>query len=647
MFDAQAAVRTPVTHLAPKAQSVPDLFLRRVAASNDRKAFQYKRDGRWIDVSWGEFGRTAQALAQALIDHEISPGDKITILGSTRPEWCYCDLAGMLAGAVTVGAYPSLAPPQLQYLLDHSDTKICFVESAAELEKVIAVWDDLPKLQLAVVWDPDTLQDAHRNDARIFELQNWLNTRPDEDRIRERVGAINPDDTAILVYTSGTTGPPKGAMISHTNILTILGDAKNLTPFDADDISLSFLPMAHVAERIMAFYGRIDSGIATAYASSIPAVLEELQEVRPTIFGSVPRIYEKAYGRIMGEVDKAPARRQKIFRWAERVGREAVHRWQRGEPLPLGLKLQYRLASKLVFSKIRAAFGGRVRFSVTGAAPIAYEILVFFWAAGIPIYEVYGMTEATVVTHGNRPGAVKLGTVGKPLAFIEDKIADDGEVLVRGRTVFQGYYKNDEATRESIHDGWLHTGDIGRKDEDGFLRILDRKKHIIITAGGKNLTPANIENEIKNEDALISQVHVHGDRRPYLIAMLTIHPNEAIEWAMEQGLVEDRAQAEALLKELTANPLARPPELAPLLEKVANHPRVRERFVAAVERANQRLAKVETIKRIYVLPRDFSLEEHEVTPTLKVKRKEIERKFAEQFDRVYADEAFGIPVEVQ
>jgi long-chain acyl-CoA synthetase len=432
-------------------------------------------------------------------------------------------------------------------------------------------------------------------------------------------------------------------MISHANIMTIMRDQDEALKVYEDDTSLSFLPMAHVAERVLAFYGRINTGMSTYFASSIAKVLEEVTEVRPTVFGSVPRIFEKAYAKIMSTVDQAPPMKQRIFRWAESVGREAVQLWQAGKPIPFGLKLKFRIADKLVFSKLRAVFGGRVRYFVTGAAPIAPDILEFFWAAGFPIFEVYGMTESTVITHANALGAVKLGSVGRSLDVVEDRIAGDGEILIKSDLVFQGYYKNPEATAETIVDGWLHTGDIGRKDDDGFLYIMDRKKHIIITAGGKNLTPANIENELKASDPLISQAHAHGDKRRYLVALVTIGAGEAVDWARQQGLI-DGPTADKHNRALSENPLARSRELEALMREVAQNPDVEKRVVAAVKRANESLARVETIKKIHILDREFSVQEDELTPTLKMKRKNIETKFAETFDRLYDDEAFGLVV---
>ena len=323
-----------------------------------------------------------------------------------------------------------------------------------------------------------------------------------------------------------------------------------------------------------------------------------------------------------------------------------VRDWQRGEESPLHVKVQYEIANRVVFSRLREAFGGRVKQFITGAAPIPKPILEFFWGAGIPIYEVYGMTEATVITHANAPGAVRLGSVGRALPFIEDKIAEDGEILLRGKTVFKGYYKDPEATAAILDaDGWLHSGDVGRKDAEGFVFILDRKKHIIITSGGKNITPSNLENAVKAQDSLISSVHAHGDKRSYCSALVTVHPMEAIEWAKEKGIVGDPEKAEAMRLELMSNPLARPPGLDALMARVTSEPELRERIVAAVRRANRELSRVEAIKRIHILERDFSLEEDEITPTLKLKRKNIEKKFADVFDRLHTDDAFGITVE--
>ncbi len=643
MFDTPPAEGNPAEYIARRSRTVGDMFIKRVERDGDRPAFHFKAGADWEPVSWNTFADRASAIATYLLGLGLQIQDKVCIVGGTSPTWCYCDLGGLLAGAVTLGAYPTLTPKQLAYILDHADAKVAFVEGIEEVNKILARRDELTKLEKVVVWNTTGVES-------LMEVHNWLvpfdrvlQTPVDHSAIVTRVAQVDPNSTAIIVYTSGTTGPPKGAMISHENILSIMRHQDEAFSIAEGDVGLSFLPMAHVAERILAFYGRINTGMGTYFASSIAKVLEEIAEVRPTIFGSVPRIFEKAYAKIMSTVEHASPTRQRIFRWAERIGREAVQHWQAGKPIPWGLRLKHRLADRLVFSKLRAVFGGRVRYFITGAAPIAPEILEFFWAAGFPIYEMYGMTESTVITHANVPGHVKLGSVGRALSIVEDRIASDGEILIRGDIVFQGYYKSPEATAETIIDGWLYTGDIGKKDEDGCVHILDRKKHIIITAGGKNITPANIENELKASDAMISQAHAHGDKRKYLVALVTVGAAEAVEWARQQKLIDGDA-AEKHIRDLSDNPLGRSAELQALLAEVSRNPDVQQRIVSSVKRANEGLSRVETIKKICVLDREFSVIEDELTPTLKLKRKNIETKFAETFDQLYDDDAFGLVV---
>jgi long-chain acyl-CoA synthetase len=643
MFDTQTTIGPPAEYIARRSASLGDMFLKRVERDGGKPAFFFKEGEEWKSVDWDAFCGQASAIASYLLGLGLQNQDKVCMVGSTGPAWCYCDIGGQLAGAVTLGAYPTLTPKQLGYILDHADTKVAFVEGIDEVNKILARRDELMQLEKVVVWNTsglDSLMDAH---DWLVPFETVLQTPTDREAIEARVASVDPSSTAIIVYTSGTTGPPKGAMITHDNILAVMRNQDEAFSINEGDVGLSFLPMAHVAERVLAFYGRINTGMSTYFASSIAKVLEEVVEVKPTIFGSVPRIFEKAYAKIMSTVEQAPPTRQRIFRWAERVGREAVQHWQADKPIPFGLKLKYGLADRLVFSKLRAVFGGRVRYFITGAAPIAPEILEFFWAAGFPIFEMYGMTESTVITHANVPGHVKLGSVGHALSIVEDRIADDGEILIRSPVVFQGYYKNPEATAETVIDGWLHTGDIGKKDEDGCVRILDRKKHIIITAGGKNLTPANIENELKASDPMISQAHAHGDKRKYLVALITVGAPEAVEWARQHGTIDDDA-ANKHIKELMDNPLGRSAELKVLLERVARDSEVQKRIVASVKRANEGLSRVETIKKVQILDREFSVEEDELTPTLKLKRKNIEAKFSETFDRLYDDEGFGFVV---
>jgi long-chain acyl-CoA synthetase len=626
-----------VQTVADKAVTLPDMFVRRVAMSPGRTAFKHKVGTAWRSITWREFGRRARAIATWLMHRGIQAGDKVAIVGRTCHEWIECDLGGQLAGAVTVGAYPTLTRDQLQYVIAHCDARVVFVDGEAERANIDAVRDRCPALEHVVVWDRAAVTGG------AIALEDVLATLPDEPELEARAEEVEPAGCAVIVYTSGTTGPPKGAMISHANILAVLREKLNLEQ-SVDDETMSFLPLAHVAERILGTYSRTNHGAVTVFATSVATLLDEVKEVRPTLFGSVPRIFEKAYDRIQAAVEGAPPVRQRLFRWAEGVGLRAVDRWQRGERIGRRLRLQYAIADRLVFRRVRDAFGGRVRWYITGAAPIPDRVLRFFWAAGFPVFEAYGMTEATVITHLNVPGRTRLGSVGQPLSYCEQRLAEDGEILVRGPCVFMGYYKDEEATRATVDvDGWLHTGDVGRIDDEGFLSIVDRKKHIIITAGGKNLTPANIENAIKAEDPLISHVHAHGDRRPYVTALVTLSPLEAIEWGVAQGRVP-ASEAEALRAALMANPFARPAPLTTLLADVSSAQEVRSRIRDAVRRGNDRLSRVEQVKRVAVLERELSVEEEELTPTMKVRRKEVETKFASTFARLYEDPGFGLEI---
>lgn len=623
-----------------KVRNIPELFIKRVNISYGKLAYRYKtQQGVWRDVSWGEFKKYVDSLTTFLIKNGVSKGDKISILSDTRPEWCIADMAILSSGATTVGLYPTLSSSQIEYILNHSDSKMLFVENKEKLEKFLPI-SGKTQIRKVIIFDPSGLSD----NQDVLPLSKIIEKfQPDQDEIEKRISAINQDDIAVLVYTSGTTGNPKAAMISHGNIISFLSsfdDFANTLELSEDDISYHFLPMAHVAEHIAGFFGRINLGLPAAYATSIKAVVDEIREVKPTVFGAVPRIFEKAYARIREEVAKQPERRQKIFRWAEKVGREYVRYMNEKKPIPLSLKLKYALAYNLVLKRIREAFGGRVKYFITGAAPIPYEILEFMWACKLYIYEVYGLTEATVITHANTPVEFKLGTVGKPIKSVESKLAEDGEILIKGPTVFKGYYKDEKATKEAIdEEGWLHTGDIGELDKDGFLKIKDRKKHIIITSGGKNITPAEIENKVKAMDIIISQVHVHGDRRPYIVALITLNPSEALEFAIKEKILNDDEikKARSVLEELQEKPLSRPQGLDELMSKIVKNEKVYERVSKAVQKANSELSRVENIRKFRILERDFYIEEGEITPTLKVRRKTIEEKYKHIFDQMYRD----------
>lgn len=634
--------------IANQARTVGDVLLRRAEATPDRPSLFAKTGGVWAPISWAGAAERARSVARGLLDLGVEIGERVAILGPTQPLWNDFDFGAHFVGAVSVGIYPMQAADQVRYLLEHSESRVVFVSGEDELATVLEAAQGLESLRAIVPWETELFERFQASEPRLRPVDDFLGEPLAEDDLAARQAAIDPESTAILIYTSGTTGPPKAAMISHSNILALLRRGSEAFPFYEDDLLLSFLPMAHATERVLSFYLRVSNGVAAAYASSIGAVLQELGETRPTIFGSVPRIFEKVYGRVQGEMEKKPALVRSIFRWALGVGKVRTARllagdFDSGAP-QRGETLRERLAHRLVFRKIHAAFGGRVRAFITGAAPISRDILEFLWAVGLPIYEAYGMTEATVVTHINRPGGARLGSVGRPIPPMEHRIAEDGEILLRGPLVFQGYFKNEAASRETLEGGWLHTGDIGEIDADDFLRITDRKKHLIITAGGKNVAPANIERAIKEESPLISQVHAHGDRRAYISALIAPSPLETLDWGVRHDLLPS-AEYAALEKELLANPSARTDALNTAMARIVADRRFQKLFIEPVRRGNRNLARVERVRRFFLLDRDFSQETGELTPTLKVKRSEVEKKFADLFDQVYDDPDFALEAE--
>lgn len=631
--------RAPTRPLAGEARTLGDLFRRRVAAHPDRPAHFDKRGGQWHPTSWQRWFDQAARAAGGFERLGVEPGDRVAISGPTRPEWAIHEVGAQLIGAVSLGIYPKQSVAQVRYLLEHSGAALITVAEASELDTVLAAAEGLDTLRAIVAWDPALLDG--RDDPRLHGPDVLTGAPLDDAAIDARLDARDPDDPAIFVYTSGTTGPPKCAMITHRNILWLLHATADHFQFNTDDVGLSFLPMAHVAERVLAFYGRINHGFSTAYATSFSTVLPELGEVRPTIFGSVPRIFEKAYGKVYAELDRKPPIVRRLFAWADGVGQRRAARQLAGESVPLGLRMQHAVADTLVLSKVREALGGRVRLCLTGAAPTPLNVLSFFWGAGVPIYEVYGQTEATVISHGNIEGQTRLGTVGQLIPGLEQRVADDGELLIKGPSVFAGYFRDPEATARAVRDGWLHTGDIVEVDGDGYVRITDRKKHIIITAGGKNLTPANIEGAIKAADPIIGHVFAYADRRPYVCALVVPGPLETLAYGQTRGLVE-RAEVEARSNELVADPAHRTDALTAAVAPVIAQPAFVERIRAAVAAGNTGLSNAERVRRFVILDRDFSQGGGELTPTMKVRRKAVAEKYADVIERIYDEDGYAL-----
>jgi long-chain acyl-CoA synthetase len=587
-----------------KSVTLADLLALSAKLYGSAPAVRFKQGDKWVDRSFDQVLETVRSLSLGLIDLGVNKGDKVSILANTRVEWTYFDFAALSAGAVVVPVYQTNSPEECQYVLENSDAKIVVVEDEEQMEKIRAVRDQLPLLEQVIRMtgsseDAISLEDlATRGDSR--DAAEW----------EARWRSVTSADICTFIYTSGTTGPPKGCVISHGNYRAMLDMVNEASVVESEDLTYLYLPLAHSFALLIQF-GCFDLGATLAYWERDPQkILSNLAELKPTYFPSVPRIFEKIYTAASSGVEKEGGLKKAIFNWSIETGKRMRDAERAGRRPSFLLRKSYKFADKQVLSKIRGLFGGNVRLAVSGAAPISPEILRFFDAAGVLVLEGWGMTETSTAATISSPDHFKVGTIGRPFPGCDVKIADDGEILVKGPNVFQGYYKNEEATREAIVDGWLHTGDIGEMDPDGFIKITGRKKDIIITAGGKNITPANLENEIK-QHPLVSQCVVVGDRKPYLVALVTLDPEDAVAYATEHGLPEDPAQ------------LAKNPEIQKAIED----------HVATI---NEKFARVEQVKKVAILPRDLSQETGELTPTLKVKRAVVASKHEQEIEKLYA-----------
>jgi long-chain acyl-CoA synthetase len=595
------------------ADTLAGMFWSRVEASGAMPAQQFKHGAEWLTLSWREVGEIVREVALGLIALGRDKGDAVGLLSTSRAEWVQADFAILSAGCVTVPIYPSYPPDLIAYVVNDSGAKTLIVEDPLQLAKVLEARNGIQDLEQIIVMtgygtpEPpkivmtwDVLRRLGRDHAEVHGST-----------LAERVATTQPEDIATLVYTSGTTGPPKGVVQTHGNHMAALNSSKQTTPIEARWVHLLFLPLAHSFGRLEAFSG-VHRNLTTAFAESFDKLGENLREVRPHFIFSVPRVFEKVYGRILAGVEAGSPAKRRIFHWALGVGREISRLQQRGKPIPTILEFKRRLAHKLVFSKLQAALGGRLQWAVSGGAPLAREIAEFFHAAGILILEGYGLTETCPAATFNRPDNYRFGSVGQALAGVELKIAPDGEILIRGANVAtRGYYKQPEATAEVFEpSGWFHSGDIGRLDDDGFLYITDRKKDLIVTAGGMNIAPQNIENLLK-VDPFISQAMVYGDRRPYPVALITVNPDELSKFARHHGI------------------LATDPAV------LAKHPTVVQRVARTVEEKNTQLQSYAKVKKFSVLAADFTQEGGELTPTLKVKRKVVAEKYRAALDELY------------
>ncbi|MBI1968204.1 MAG: long-chain fatty acid--CoA ligase [Gemmatimonadetes bacterium] len=573
-------------------------------------AFRYKTDGVWKSITHREAADRVKHLSLGLRELGIQPGDRVSILSENRPEWAFADYACLCARAADVPIYPTLPAKQGEYILRDSGAVAVFCSTDVQLAKVLEVRGNLPALRHVIVFDAAAKRDGALSLDEVEAKGRAAAAK--YPRFKDEALEVKPEQLATLIYTSGTTGDPKGVMLTHNNIWSNVQAALQVIPISSEDEALSMLPLSHIFER-MVDYTLFQAGVVIAYAESFETVAANLLELQPTVVLSVPRLYEKVYARVLENALSGSAVKKKIFFWAKKVGDEwATHRLA-GLPVPGGLALQHKIADRLVFAKLRARTGGRVKFFVSGGAPLSPEIAKFFFGAGLPVAEGYGLTETSPVISLNPLERIKIGSVGKPAPGVSVKIAPDGEILARGPGIMQGYYNKPEATREAIEpDGWFHTGDIGELDADGYLKITDRKKDLIVTAAGKNIAPQPIENMVKT-NKFVSNAVMLGDKRKFPI-MLVVPNHDALEvWAKERNLSYGSRAALIALADAQAK---------------------MEREVMGNLRD---LAKFEMPKKVVLLEHDFTIESGELTPTLKVKRRAVEKRYKDLIDRAYAE----------
>jgi long-chain acyl-CoA synthetase len=564
-------------------------------------------DGTWRQVSWRQYADEVRQAAKALIALGLEPGQPVAVLGFNRPEWVIFDVAAMAAGGAPAGIYTTSSPDEVAYVLNHSEAPVVLVENEHQWKKIEARRDALTHLRHVVAMKGAPIIE----DKLVLSWDEFMAkaAEVDDAALEQRLEALEPGGLATLIYTSGTTGPPKAVMLSHDNLTWTAGQAIPAIGIGPTDRILSYLPLSHIAEQQFTIAAPALSGAQVFYAESIDKLADNLREVRPTIFFAVPRVWEKFQAGISERLAEAHGAKKAIAERAQQVGKKVNTARGIGEPVHRFESMQYGLFDRLVYSKIREAIGlGDSKFLVTAAAPISKELLEFFAGLGIIIYEVYGQSEDTGPTTISMPGKVKFGSVGPVYPGVEMRIAEDGEILVRGRNVFLGYYKDPEATNATLVDGWLHSGDLGEIDEEGFLWITGRKKDLIITAGGKNVAPKNIEGSLKNH-VLVSEAVVVGDRRKYLTCLVTLDAEATARFQETQGTSGEPTADPALLAEIQA----------------------------AIDQVNEGLARVEQLKKFTVLPRELSIEGGELTPTLKVKRNKVAENFSAEIEAMYTE----------
>jgi long-chain acyl-CoA synthetase len=596
-------------------ETVPQVFKQTAEKYGDRVALREKKHGLWHDISWNDYYKLAKCVGSALISMGLEKGDFVSIIGDNCPEWVIIDLGIQCTGGVAVGVYSTNAWPQVEYVLQNSDSKFFFVEDEEQLDKWLRFRDNVPLLKKVIVWDLEGLR--HFEDPMVMAYDDLLElgrqvVEQEPDLFEKCMSKVKAEDLSALIYTSGTTGPPKGAMLTHKNVTWMGAAIQSVIPIDETDDILSFLPLCHIFQRLFSVFTHITRGFTVSFTEGLDTITDNMKEISPTVEIAVPRIWEKYLSAVYIRMSDATRFKRLVFSIALKIGQKRTTLKMQFLPVPFYLDVFYRLAYFAVFRKLKERLGfERIKVAVSGGAPISPDVLHFFQSIGVNLIEGYGQTEGTAVTSCCRIGGVKLGTVGPPLDGVEVKIAEDGEILVRSPGVFKGYYKDPEATREALKDGWLHSGDVGEFDEDGYLKITDRKKDIIVTAGGKNITPQYIENKLKFSP-YINDATVIGDNRKFITSLIMIDEDNVVKYAQDNKIQFS-----------TYRDLTQSPETIKLIQ-------------GEVDKVNETLSNVEGVKKFTILPKKLYEEDGEVTPTMKVKRKYVNEAFKDLIEAMYA-----------
>ncbi len=584
--------------------TIPQLLDHTVERFGERVALRHTRGGARHEITWRAYRDRCREVAKSLISLGVAPGEGVAILGYNAPEWVFADVGAILVGAIPAGIYTTSSPEQAAWIAAHCDARIAFTDDATGAKKFLAAKDKMPRLERVVQWGGELVKDPLVESWADFVARG---KDVPQSEIDARMAKMKPADACTLIYTSGTTGNPKGVLLSHRNLIWTSDVSVRGIGMDHTELGVSYLPLSHIAEQMLTIHGPMFTGHCVTISETMEKLLDTLKEVRPTYFVGVPRVWEKIQQRMMAAAATAPPLRRRIAKWARSQGMRGGAALQRGEKPGLG----YRLAERVVFRTVRERMGlDRCRLAVSGAAPIARDTLDFFLSLGIPIYEVYGMSESTGPTTYSTPQRFRIGKVGVPFPGSEVKIAEDGEILIKGPHVFVGYLKDEAATREMLRDGWLHSGDVGEFDADGFLAITDRKKELLITAGGENVAPQLIEGALKAVPVIAQAVAI-GDRRKFIAALVTLDPERIPVDAQAAGSdARNPAEAAACAK-------------------------FRAFLDRAIEDVNRGLARVQTVKKFHVLPNELTIDGGELTPTMKLRRKVILTKYATQIEAMY------------